>query len=59
MPICELIRLEKTLLLPKAPPPEPVKEICGKNWAFGDSDFGVCCNQILFRLANVGPALDN
>src|ERR1700722_3693903 len=33
MPSCELIILEKALLRPKAPPPEPVREICGKNWA--------------------------
>src|SRR5262249_776189 len=33
IPSCELIKLEKALLLPKDPPPEPVKEICGKNCA--------------------------
>ncbi len=28
------MRLEKVLLLPKEPPPDPVSEICGKNAAF-------------------------
>jgi hypothetical protein len=31
MLVCELIKLEKTLLRPNEPPPEPVSDICGKN----------------------------
>ena len=59
MPTCELMRLEKVLLLPKEPPPDPVSEICGKERRLGDSDFGVRGDQILFRLANIRPALED
>src|SRR5882724_3836767 len=33
IPVCELNKLEKALLRPNDPPPEPVSEICGKNCA--------------------------
>lgn len=33
MPSCVVMRLEKVLLRPKEPPPDPVSEIWGKNCA--------------------------
>ena len=47
----------KALLRPNAPPPDPVKEICGKNSRLRDTDFGVCSDQNLLGLTDIGPAL--
>ena len=38
-------------------PNEPVSEICGKKAALATPDVGVGGDQIFFRAAHVGPAL--
>ena len=40
MPSCEVSNDENAVLRPKAPPPDPVKDICGK-LRLGRPDFGV------------------
>ena len=56
MPSCEVMRLEKALLRPKAPPPDPVSEICGKELGLSNSNFSVRSDQHLLGLANVRTA---
>ena len=59
MPSCVVMRLEKTELRPKEPPPASGQRDLREELSFGDSDVGVRGNQDLFRLSNIGPTLDD
>ena len=59
MPSCVVMRLEKAELRPNEPPPAPGQGDLREELSFGDSDVGVRGDQDLFRLANIGPTLDD
>jgi len=56
VPRLEFSSVANTVLLPAAPPPEPVRETCGKNAAFA-LDLRIRGDEVLFRLEDVRTPL--